>query len=147
MKKSLTFVILFAVIAMTLYAAQIPIRGYVNADIGLNYRSGPSASASKLGALNNGTQMKFDGASGNWYHMCSPAVGYVCGDYIVVTEYGEAPEGSEDYFSDMPAEANTPEALEAEEAGMSEEEKDKLGCNIERSLIKSSITKAPPQDK
>lgn len=96
MKKTLSLCLLlcslFFVIAITLYAEQIPIKGYVSPDIGLNVRTGPSEGSTKIGALEKGTALTIVAVSGSWYKISSPMSGYVHGGYVAVTEYGEAPE-------------------------------------------------------
>ena len=99
MKKTLSLCLLlcslFFVIAVTLYAEQIPIRGYVTAIDGLNVRTGPGEGCTKIGALNNGTSLVIVAVSSGWYKISSPMSGYVHGGYVAVTEYGEAPEGED----------------------------------------------------
>ena len=131
MKKQYLIIVLLvlATCVVSLYAAKIPRKGYVDADIGLNVRTAPSESASKIGALDNRTQVVIDSVSGNWYHITSPCVGYVHGGYVAVTEYGEAPDADEGGgFS-----------------AMTQEEIDKIGCDIKKSLELAPVTKAPAQ--
>ena len=127
------FVLFALCTVISLYAEQIPIRGYVDADIGLNVRSGPSDSNSIITALTDRTELVIDSVSGNWYHITSPTSGYVYSEFVVVTEYGEAGEEAE--------------ANKIDESTLSPEEKEKIGCDIEVSLQRATITKTPNQSK
>jgi uncharacterized protein YgiM (DUF1202 family) len=131
MKKAfVSFVILCSLLVtvMAIYAETIPVKGYVTPDIGLNVRTGPSESSTKIGALSKGENLTIVAVSGSWYKISSPMSGYVHGSYVTVTEYGEGPDEEAE-----------------EEANLTPEEADKLGCDIEKSLEKAKVTKAPPQ--
>lgn len=136
MKKTfILFIMLCAIglsLSFALYAEQIPVKGYVSPDIGLNVRSGPSESNTILGALPQGTTITIVAVSGGWYKISSPMSGYVHGGFVSVTEYGEAPEEEE-------AETDDESALAADEV-------DKIGCDINRSLNNAKVTKAPPHN-
>ena len=128
------FIALCALLSATiLYAAQIPIKGYVTPNIGLNVRTGPNENSTKIGALEKGTTLKIVAVSGTWYKISSPMSGYVHAGYVNVTEFGEAPDEDED--SDKTDDEST----------LSPEEAEKVGCNIKRSLNNSKVTKAPQQ--
>jgi len=125
MKKTFILFIMLSFLGLALvnYAETIPTKGYVNADIGLNVRTGPSSSSTKIGALNNGEKVTIVSVSGKWYKISSPMSGYVHGDYIIVTESVE----SED----------------VDESKLTPEEVEKIGCDIDRSLSNVKIMKAP----
>lgn len=53
--------------------------GMVTAPAGLNVRSGPSADATKLGALAYGSTVLYDSASDGWLHVVE---GWLWGDYV-----------------------------------------------------------------
>ena len=137
MKKSFfLFITMCALLTATiLYAAQIPVKGYVTPNSGLNVRTGPNEGSSKIGALEKGTSLTIVAVSGTWYKISSPMSGYVHAGYVNVTEYGEAPDDEDD--SD---ETDDDSTLSPEEAG-------KIGCNIKRSIKNSKVTKAPQQQE
>lgn len=124
-------------LSFALYAEQIPVSGYVTPYEGLNVRSGPSESNTILGALTQGTTITIVAVSGGWYKISSPMSGYVHAGFVSVTEYGEAPEGEEE---------EEEEAEKEDESTLSQEEVDKIGCNIDKSLKNAKVTKAPPHN-
>ena len=144
MKKTfILFITLCAIglsLSIALYAEQIPVKGYVSPDIGLNVRSGPSESNTILGALTQGTTITIVAVSGGWYKISSPMSGYVHAGYVAVTEYGEAPEGKEG------EEEEGEEAKTDDESVFTPDEVDKIGCDINRSLKNAKVTKAPPHN-
>lgn len=64
----------------------------IDADGGLNVRSGPGTSNSRIGSLKTGDQVIVLGQEGDWYHILylnrdsQAAIGYVMGRYLQVTE-------------------------------------------------------------
>ena len=85
MKKAfVSFVILCSLLVtvMAIYAETIPIKGYVTPDIGLNVRTGPSESSTKIGALSKGENLTIVAVSGSWYKISSPMSGYVHGSML-----------------------------------------------------------------
>lgn len=77
-----------ALATLVLLGAQIPTRGIVRANSGLNVRSGPGTEYSDIGTLINGTDVQILEVSGKWYKIQSGAMqGYSFGKYIEVTEY------------------------------------------------------------
>ena len=136
MKKTLSLCLLlcslFFVIAVTLYAEQIPIRGYVTAVDGLNVRTGPGEGCTKIGALNNGTSLVIVAVSSGWYKISSPMSGYVHGGYVTVTEYGEAPEDGGEGDSFVP---------EIDYSTLTPEERAKYGQNLNISASNAKLKK------
>lgn len=60
--------------------------GKVTAKSGVNVRTGPGTSYSKIGAIAYGTTFEILGSSNGWYKMkYQNKDGYVCGDYIEVS--------------------------------------------------------------
>ena len=125
-------------LSYVLYAEQIPIKGYVAPDIGINVRTGPSESDTIIDALTQGTELTIVAVSGSWYKITSPISGFVHGDFVTVTEYGEAPEEE--------TEEESEESKTDDESTLSQEEIDKIGCNLNRSLNNAKVTKAPPHN-
>ena len=64
----------------------------VNAEKGLNVRSGPGTEHSVIGGLTNGTQVVVLSAENGWCHVLyrnkagQAALGYVSGDYIQLSK-------------------------------------------------------------
>ena len=132
MKKFfISFIALCSIwLGMVLYAETIPTKGYVEPDIGLNVRTGPSTNFSKIGALEKGKTVKITSVVGKWYQISSPMSGYVYAEHIIVTEYGDKPNEEKD-----------------DETTLSEEEIDKIGCDIDRSLKNAKLSSKVPQNK
>ena len=57
--------------------------GVVNANSGLNVRSGPSTGYGRVGGLPNGTTVTIYGEQNGWYKIGNGQ--WVCGDYIAIT--------------------------------------------------------------
>lgn len=136
MKKSTTLFTILCFLCLTitiaLYAEQIPIKGYVSPDIGLNVRTGPSEGSAKIGALSKGTALTIVAVSGGWYKISSPMSGYVHGGYVAVTEYGEAPEdGGEEVVGNEPIDYST----------LTPEERAKVGQNLNKSATNAKLKK------
>lgn len=77
----------------TVYCEQADLTGTVmNAEKGLNVRSGPSTSAAVVGGLANGTQVVVLGVENGWCHVLylskdnQAAIGYVSGGYIQLSQ-------------------------------------------------------------
>ena len=147
MKKAFILFIVFCSFCISLsyalYAEQIPIKGYVSPDIGINVRTGPSESDEIIAALPQGTDLSIVSVSNGWYKISSPMQGYVSGEFVSVTEYGEAPEETEEEtYEDQETDEDKPD----DETTLTQEEVDKIGCNINKSLNNAKVTKAPPHN-
>ena len=139
MRKTLSLFLLLCSLSLTLaavlYAEQIPIKGYVTPEIGLNVRTGPSEGAAKIGALEQGTSLTIVAVSGGWYKITSPMSGYVHGGYVAVTEYGEAPEdGGEEYGADGSSSVPT-----IDYSSLTPEERAKYGRNLKVSASNAKL--------
>ncbi len=136
MKKSSTLFTILCFLCLTitlaLYAEQIPIKGYVSPDIGLNVRTGPSEGSAKIGALGKGTALTIVAVSGGWYKISSPMSGCVHGGYVAVTEYGEAPEDGGEGDSFVP---------EIDYSSLTPEERAKYGQNLNISASNAKLKK------
>ena len=122
MKKAFFLFLILSILGLSvgIYAETIPTKGYVSAEIGLNIRKGPSSDSEKIGALNKGDNVTIESVSGEWYKISSPQSGYVYAQHIVVTD-----------------------SIEADDANLTPEEKDKIGCDLEKSLSRVKIMKTP----
>jgi uncharacterized protein YgiM (DUF1202 family) len=140
MKKTfILFIMLYVLlVAAGINAETIPTKGYVTPDIGLNVRSGPSEGSTKLGALEKGTVLKITSVSGKWYKISSPMSGYVHGDYVTVTESIE----SEDLAEEQPDNSGEQQP-KVDDSTLPQEEQEKIGCDIDRSLANVQIIKTP----
>ncbi len=143
MKKSLCLLLLFIFVGTfsNLYAGKIPIRGYVNANSGLNIRASASTNAKVLKAIVKNTQVSILDAVGNWYKISAESVvGYVYASYITVTETGD------DY-----AEDDSSSSEMSEDSGMSNSSSEPTnvpkatltGRNLNKSAINATITNVP----
>ena len=54
----------------------------INVSTVLNVRNGVGTSSPKIGTLNNNTEVVVDGSQDGWYHITSPIIGWVSGDYL-----------------------------------------------------------------
>ncbi len=137
MKKTfILFIMLYVLlVAAGINAETIPTKGYVTPDIGLNVRSGPSEGSTKIGALEKGTVLTISSVSGKWYKISSPMSGYVHGDYVTVTDSIE---------SEDPTDEQQPEQeSKVDDSTLPQEEQEKIGCDIDRSLANVQIIKTP----
>ncbi|MBQ3643078.1 MAG: SH3 domain-containing protein [Candidatus Riflebacteria bacterium] len=137
MKKTFILFIMLSVllVAAGINAETIPTKGYVTPDIGLNVRSGPSEGSTKIGALEKGTVLKITSVSGKWYKISSPMSGYVHGDYVTVTDSIE---------SEDPTDEQQPgQESKVDDSTLPQEEQEKIGCDIDRSLANVQIIKTP----
>jgi uncharacterized protein YgiM (DUF1202 family) len=137
MKKTfILFIMLYVLlVAAGINAETIPTKGYVTPDIGLNVRSGPSEGSTKIGALEKGTVLTISSVSGKWYKISSPMSGYVHGDYVTVTDSIE---------SEDPTDEQQPEQeSKVDDSTLPQEEQEKIGCDIDRSLANVQINKTP----
>ncbi len=137
MKKTFILFIMLSVllVAAGINAETIPTKGYVTPDIGLNVRSGPSEGSTKIGALEKGTVLTISSVSGKWYKISSPMSGYVHGDYVTVTDSIE---------SEDPTDEQQPEQeSKVDDSTLPQEEQEKIGCDIDRSLANVQIIKTP----
>lgn len=137
MKKTFILFIMLSVllVAAGINAETIPTKGYVTPDIGLNVRSGPSEGSTKIGALEKGTVLTISSVSGKWYKISSPMSGYVHGDYVTVTDSIE----SEDPTDEQPGGQES----KVDDSTLPQEEQEKIGCDIDRSLANVQIIKTP----
>ena len=135
MKKTFILFIMLSVllVAAGINAETIPTKGYVTPDIGLNVRSGPSEGSTKLGALEKGTVLKITSVSGKWYKISSPMSGYV-----TVTDSIE----SEDLAEEQPDNSGEQQP-KVDDSTLPQEEQEKIGCDIDRSLANVQINKTP----
>ena len=137
MKKTFILFIMLSVllVAAGINAETIPTKGYVTPDIGLNVRSGPSEGSTKIGALEKGTVLIISSVSGKWYKISSPMSGYVHGDYVTVTDSIE---------SEDPTDEQQPgQESKVDDSTLPQEEQEKIGCDIDRSLANVQIIKTP----
>lgn len=128
--------LLFAA-ASLLFAATIPVKGYVSPEIGLNVRTSPGEGSPKIGALNQGTSVTIVAVTNGWYKISSPMSGYVHGSYVKVTEYGEAPD--EQDSEDLSDESSI------DEKSLTPEEERKIASDLDKSLKNVKFTKAPEE--
>lgn len=146
MKKSLCLLLLFIFVGTfsNLYAGKIPIRGYVNANNGLNIRASASTNAKILKAIVKNTQVSILDAVGNWYKISAESVvGYVYASYITVTETGDDYAEADSSDSD-----NTSSFLDSETSSSYSETSNvpkatKTGRNLNKSAINATITNVP----
>ena len=110
----------FLVLTVNICAETIPTKGYVSANSGLNVRKGPNSDSDKIGALNKGDPVTIESVSGDWYKISSPLSGYVYAKHIVVTE-----------------------STESDDSNLTTEEREKIGCDIDKSLTRVEIMKTP----
>ena len=138
MKKTFILFIMLSVllVAAGINAETIPTKGYVTPDIGLNVRSGPSEGSPKIGALEKGTALIISSVSGKWYKISSPMSGYVHGDYVTVTDSIE----SEDPIDEQ---QSGEQGSKVDDSTFPQEEQEKIGCDIDRSLANVQVTKTP----
>ena len=107
-------------IAVVILAESIPTKGIVKPDIGLNVRRGPSSDSEKVGVLGKGDEVTIDSVSGEWYKISSPMSGYVYAQHINVTD-----------------------SIESDDSKLTPEEREKIGCDIDKSLSRVVIMKTP----
>lgn len=126
MKKTYILFLMLSLlsIAVVILAETIPTRGVVIPDIGLNVRRGPSSDSEKIGALGKGDEVTIESVSGEWYQISSPMSGYVYAQHIDVTD-----------------------STELDDSKLTPEEREKIGCDIDKSLSRVIIMKAPKADK
>ncbi|MBQ2591910.1 MAG: SH3 domain-containing protein [Candidatus Riflebacteria bacterium] len=119
MKKTfILFLLLSIIFVASSYAASIPTKGVVCAQSGLNVRSGPSTSASKITAIENNTQVDIISVVGSWYKITVGSVtGYVYATYITVTD-----------------------SEESDDSTLPQEEKEKVGRDLARSASNATLT-------
>jgi uncharacterized protein YraI len=96
MKKLSIFLSLFLILSsVVIYAAKVPTRGRVSPKIGVNVRTGPGTTYSKITAIPCGHDLEIIEVSGYWYKIVYGSVtGYSIASAITVTESRE--EDSED---------------------------------------------------
>ncbi len=137
MKKTLCllFVLIFVGMFSEVYAGKIPVRGYVNANSGLNIRASASTSAAVLKAIVKNTQVSILDAVGNWYKISAESVvGYVYATYITVTETGD--DFAEDDSSSSEMSSTSSEPINIPKATLN-------GRNLNKSAINATITNVP----
>ncbi|MDD3145723.1 MAG: SH3 domain-containing protein [Candidatus Riflebacteria bacterium] len=90
-KRILTVLLAFALVAGASFAYRMPSRGEVTAEIGLNVRTGPGTSYSILTSVPKGTAVQILAISGNWYKVNVSSYNgvFVHSAYIKVTETTE----------------------------------------------------------
>ena len=135
MKKTFILFIMLSLfgLAIGLNAETIPTKGVVSPDIGLNVRTGPSESSSKIGALTKGTVITIASVSGSWYKISSPMSGYVHASYVTVTDSIESEDSGDSGEG----------TSSVDEASLPPEEQDKIGCDIDRSLANVKVVTTP----
>ena len=149
MKKSLCLLLLFIFVGTfsNLYAGKIPIRGYVNANNGLNIRASASTKAKILKAIVKNTQVSILDAVGNWYKISAESVvGYVYASYITVTETGDDfAEGNSDSLGNSDSSSGSfDSATSSSYVETSNIPKaTKTGRNLNKSAINATITNVP----
>lgn len=131
MKKTFILFIMLSLfcLAVAINAETIPTKGVVTPDIGLNVRTGPSEESTKIGALTQGTVITIESVSGSWYKISSPMSGYVSAIYVTVTDSIESEEDSS--------------APTVDESTLPQEEQEKIGCDIDRSLANVKVITTP----
>ncbi len=120
MKKTFILFLLLSIfyVVTGAYAAVIPTKGVVCAQSGLNVRSSPSTSASKITAIENNTVVNIISVVGKWYKISVGSVtGYVYATYITVTDSNET-----------------------DDSVLPQEEKEKIGRNMARSASNATLT-------
>jgi uncharacterized protein YraI len=97
MKKLIFLLSLFLIFSSVItYAAKVPTRGKVSPSIGVNVRTGPGTSYTKITAIPYGYSVEIIGVSGNWYKIVYGSVtGYSIASAITVTDSREE-ESEED---------------------------------------------------
>ena len=124
-------------LAVAINAETIPTKGVVSPDIGLNVRTGPSEDSTKIGALTKGTVVTIASVSGNWYKISSPMSGYVSASYVTVTDSIE----SEEAVAGEEGDSNNINTVD--ETTLPQEEQEKIGCDIDRSLANVKVVTTP----